>query len=93
MTKKNDCQDRRDTISALVLGLLDGPGTDEIMQHISSCRNCRALYEALKAEEETVLSAFETIDERSKVIESNLVAQFGKGSKVNEDISGALPEY
>lgn len=92
MTKNNDCQDRRDAIAALVLGELEIPVADEIKKHMDTCRNCRALYQALTEEEEIVRSAFETIGQRSKAIEGNLVAQFGKGSRVSEAISGALPK-
>lgn len=92
MTKNNDCQDRHDAIAALVLGELEGPAADEIRQHMNACPNCRALHQALKEEEEIVRSAFKVIDQRSKVIEDNLVAQFGKDSRVKEDDIGALPE-
>jgi len=92
MTPNNDCQDRRDTIAALVLGELDNPAADEIKTHMDSCRNCRAFYEALTAEEEIVQSTFEAIDQRSKAIEDTLVAQCGKGSRIDEGIAGALPE-
>jgi outer membrane lipoprotein-sorting protein len=91
MTKNNDCQDRHDAIAALVLGELEIPAADEIKKHMDCCRTCRALYEALTEEEEIVRSTFKAIGERSKVIGDNLVAQYGKGSRVSEDIAGALP--
>ena len=92
MTKNNDCQDRHEAIAALVLGELEIPAADEIKKHMDACRNCRSLYQALTEEEEIVRSAFNAIDERSRVIEDSLVAQFGKGSRVCEDIVGKLPE-
>ena len=92
MTPNNDCQDRRDAIAALVLGELEIPAADEIKKHMDACRNCRAFYEALTAEEEIVQSAFEAIDQRSKAIEDTLLAQCGKGSRIDEGIAGALPE-
>ena len=92
MTKKNDCQDRRDALAALVLGELDHSAADEIKKHMITCQHCRALYEALTAEEGTVRSALEAIDARRKAIEDNLISQFGKGSGIDEDEVGALPE-
>ena len=92
MKSNDDCQDRRDAIAALVLGELDGLAANEIRQHIDTCRRCRALCQALTEEEEIVQSAFKAVGERSKAIENNLVAQFGKGSGVHGGISGALPE-
>ena len=92
MIRNRDCQDRYGAITALVLGVLDGPAADEIKQHMSACRNCRELYEALIEEEKTIQSTFKTVNDRSKAIQDNLIAQFGKGSRVREDITGALPE-
>ena len=92
MTRNNDCQDRYSAITALVLGVLDGPAADEIKQHLHACRNCRELYEALREEEKTVRSTFKAVNDRSKAIQDNLIAQFDIGSRVNEDTSGALPE-
>ena len=92
MTPNNDCQDRRDTIAVLVLGELDNPAVDEIKKHMDTCRDCRALYQALTEEEEVVRSAFKAVNDRSKAIQDNLIAQFDIGSRVNEDTSGALPE-
>ena len=92
MTKNNDCQDRYDAITALVLGVLGGPAADEIRQHMSACPNCRALYQALTEEEEIVRSTFIVINNRSKAIENNLVEQCSRGSEASKDISRILPE-
>jgi hypothetical protein len=92
MIRNSDCQDRHEAITALVLGVLDGPAADEIKRHIRACQNCRELYEALIEEEKTVRSTFEAVNDRSKAIQDNLITQFGKGSRVNENTSEALPE-
>ena len=92
MTKNNDCQDRRSSITALLLGELEGPAVDEISQHMDSCRGCRALYEALIEEEKIVRSTFKAIGDRGKVIEDKLIAQYGKDTRNRNDILGALPE-
>jgi hypothetical protein len=92
MIRNDDCQDQYGAIAALVLGVLDGPAADKVKQHIDMCRNCRELYEALIEEEETIRSTFKAVNDRSEEIQKSLIARFGKGSRVNEDISGALPE-
>ena len=80
MTNTNDCQNRHETIAALVLGELQSPAADEIKKHIDTCENCRLLYQALTAEEETVQSAFEAIDDRSRELGASLVEQFDESS-------------
>ena len=79
MTTTNDCQNRHETIAALVLGELRVLATDEIKKHIDTCEECRLLCQALIEEEETIRSAFEAIDERSKALQDNLVAQADNG--------------
>jgi len=80
MTTSNDCHNRREKIAALVLGELEAPTADEIKRHIDSCEICRLLYQALTAEEQTIQSAFKVVDDRSKALGDNLVAQFDRGS-------------
>jgi len=90
MTDKNDCQNRHDTIAALVLGELEANTADEIKKHIESCEDCRLLYQALANEEEAVQSAFKTIDDRSREVAGNLVAQYGKGLRRSSAGTGIL---
>ena len=92
MNNNKNCQNRREAIAALVLGELETPATDEIKNHIDTCRNCRSLYQAMVEEEETIRSAFKAIDDRSKAIGSNLVTQSGKVSRVPDDISAGQTE-
>ena len=75
MSDKNDCKDRRDAIAALVLEELEAAATDEIKSHIDACPNCRSLYQALTAEEQTIRSTFDAVKDRSKAMEDELVAQ------------------
>ena len=92
MSNKNDCQNRREAVTALVLGELETPAADEIKNHIDTCRNCRLLYQALTEEEETVMSAFKAIDDRGKAIEDSLVAQLNKNSRAHDDVSAGQGE-
>ena len=80
MNKNNTCQNRREAIAALVLGELEAEAVEETKKHINSCQVCRSLYEALLAEEETIQSTFQAIDDRNRTIENNFVAQLNKSS-------------
>lgn len=82
MTNADGCQNRHEAIAALVLGELEGPDAEEISKHIDTCENCRYLYQALTAEEETIQSAFEAVDDRSRELGAGLVEQFAKGSRI-----------
>jgi outer membrane lipoprotein-sorting protein len=93
MSNKNDCQNRREAVTALVLGELEAAAADEIKNHIDTCRNCRLLYQALTEEEVNVRSAFKAIDDRGKVIEDRLVAQLDKGSRAHDDVSAGQAEF
>ena len=75
MSDKNDCKDRHEAIAALVLEELDPAAANEIKSHIDTCANCRSLYQALAAEEQTIRSTFDAIKDRSKAMEDELVAQ------------------
>ncbi|TKJ36029.1 MAG: hypothetical protein CEE38_13570 [Planctomycetes bacterium B3_Pla] len=81
MTNTNDCQNRHETIAALVLGELEVQAADEIKKHIDTCEQCRLLYQALTEEEETVQSAFKAIDDRSKEVGASLIAQLDRSSR------------
>ena len=75
MNKNNNCQNRRETIAALVLGELEVQAVEQIIKHINSCRLCRSLYEAMLAEEKTIRSTFQAIGDRNRTIENNLIEQ------------------
>ena len=87
MNNNKDCQNRREAIAALVLGELETPAADEIKNHLDTCRNCRSIYQAMAAEEETIRSAFKAIDDRSKAIGNSLVVEHDKVSSAHNDIS------
>ena len=91
MNNNKDCQNRREAIAALVLGELEAPAADEIKKHIETCRNCRSVYQAMAAEEDTIRSAFKAIDDRSKAIGNNLVVEHDKAAKT-QDISAGQAE-
>jgi hypothetical protein len=75
MNGNNDCKNRREAIAALVLDELEPQAADELREHIDACKTCRSLYQALTDEEETIHSAFNTIAERSKNLQDNLIEQ------------------
>ena len=91
MNNNKDCQNRREAIAALVLGELEAPAADEIKNHIETCRDCRSVYQAMAAEEDTIRSAFKAIDDRSKAIGDKLVAEHDKASRA-QDISAGQAE-
>ncbi|HUW17990.1 MAG TPA: zf-HC2 domain-containing protein [Sedimentisphaerales bacterium] len=76
--QKNDCQNRREAIAALVLGEIEPQDADTLREHIAACESCRLLYQALTDEEESIRAAFEAISDRSQTIQHNLVDQFGR---------------
>ncbi|MEA3225456.1 MAG: hypothetical protein U9Q07_05855 [Planctomycetota bacterium] len=93
MTNANDCQDRHETIVALVLGELQVPAADEIKKHIDTCESCRLLYQALTEEEEAIQSAFKAVDDRSKEIGDSLVAQLDKSSRKSHSEATILHKF
>lgn len=80
MNKNNDCQNRREAITALVLGELEAKAVEQIKKHIDSCQVCRSLYDALLSEEEAIQSTFQTIDDRNRIIENSLITRLDKKS-------------
>jgi len=81
MNNKGNCQNRREAITALVLGILDTKDADELQRHIESCQSCRKLYQELFNEEESIRSAFKVIAERDEMLQSSLIEQFDKGEQ------------
>ncbi len=73
MTLETPCADRREAIAALVLGVLAKPEADALQQHLSQCESCRRLYESMTAEEQHVLSAFETIGRRAEDLQDDII--------------------
>ncbi len=78
MNKQNDCQKRREAITAFALGELEHRAADELKKHIDTCETCRFLYHALVDEEETIRSAFQAIADRSETLQNSLVKQLDK---------------
>jgi|GEM_PF-1858708 len=78
MSDNNHCNNRRESIAALVLGELQADAAEELKEHISTCQTCRSLYQDLSAEEQTIKSAFATITNRSSTLQHRLVHQYPK---------------
>jgi len=78
MSSRDDCQNRREAITAFVLGELEHQAVDKLKKHIDTCEICRSLYHALVDEEETIRSAFQAIADRSEILQHNLVKQLDK---------------
>jgi len=87
MNNNNDCQNRREAITALVLGQLEREVADELKTHINTCQTCRSLYQALADEEQTIHSAFKAIADRSQTIQDSLVEQLDKQAGMTPDRS------
>ncbi|HET6427774.1 MAG TPA: hypothetical protein VFJ30_05155 [Phycisphaerae bacterium] len=68
MTRHDECQGRRETIAAAVLGELDPAAAAELAEHLSRCDSCRRLHEALSAEEREIRSAFDAVATRSDAL-------------------------
>jgi len=92
MNNDKDCHNRREAITALILGELETPAADEIKNHIDTCVNCRSVYQAMTEEEETIRSAFKAIEDRSKAIGNNLIVEHDKVSRAYDDISAGQTE-
>ncbi len=73
MSDPEECQDRRESIVALVLGELDAIDVEELNQHLNTCDVCRGFREALADEETTVRSAFDAIARGVGPIEHRIV--------------------
>ena len=78
MNNPTDCKNRRQVITALVLGELEPQAADELKRHIDTCKTCESFYQAIIDEEETIRSTFETIAEKGETIQDILVKQFSK---------------
>jgi anti-sigma factor RsiW len=81
MNNQENCQNRREAITALVLGVLDAKDTEELQKHIDSCQVCKSLYKELTEEEESIRPAFKVIAERGEMLQSSLIEQFGKSEQ------------
>ena len=78
MSTNNSCQNRHETIAALVMGELEPLAAEKIKKHIDTCQTCHSFYQELAKEEETIRSTFKAIDDRSKMITKGLVLQLDK---------------
>lgn len=82
MINENNCQNRREEITALVLGELEPKAADELRGHIESCETCKSLYQELIEEEQTIRAAFQTIADKGEGIKSDLIEQLDKKGPV-----------
>ena len=78
MNNHSDCQNRREAITAFLLGELEPQAADELKKHIDTCETCRCFYHALVDEEETIRSAFKAIADRNETLQNSLVKQLDK---------------
>lgn len=81
MINENDCHNRREEITALVLSELEPKVAEELRKHIESCKVCRSLYQELVDEEESICSAFADIAQRSENLQDSLIEQFEKNER------------
>ena len=72
MSKKN-CEDHREAIAAFVLGELDTVTSAEVRQHLESCQDCQSFHDALEKEEQTIVSAFDTVKSNLDSLESDVL--------------------
>ncbi|MHC4463634.1 MAG: anti-sigma factor family protein [Planctomycetota bacterium] len=78
MIHENDCQNRREQITALLLGELDSKEADELQRHIEHCKTCQSLYQALADEEKAICSAFKAIADKGEALQNSLIEQLDK---------------
>jgi outer membrane lipoprotein-sorting protein len=78
MNNQNDCQNRREAITAFVLGQLEPQTADELKKHIDTCETCQSLYQALIKEEKTIRSTFQAITDRSESLQDSLIELFAR---------------
>lgn len=56
-----ECQDMRDSISALVMGELAPAAAEELRKHLESCEACRSARDAMAEEEKAVRAGFQAL--------------------------------
>lgn len=70
MNTDKACPNLRDYIAALVLGELKTDTAEKLHRHILHCQGCRALYEAMSAEERVIERTFHALAQRGRDVES-----------------------
>ncbi|MEJ2647312.1 MAG: hypothetical protein P8016_02735 [Sedimentisphaerales bacterium] len=73
MSNQNNCTNNRETIAALVLGILEPDAAKEFQKHIETCKKCQSLYYDMLKEEKDIRSALRTIADKSEVLRENLI--------------------
>ena len=73
MSNQNNCTTNRETIAALVLGILEPDAAKEFQKHIETCKKCQSLYYDMLKEEKDIRSALRTIADKSEVLRENLI--------------------
>lgn len=89
MNSNNDCRNRRQAIAALALDELEPQAVNELRKHIDACQTCRSLYQALTDEEDTIRLAFDTITDRSKSSQDDLIGRL-QGEPIKPSTRSAL---
>jgi hypothetical protein len=82
MNHQNNCQNRRQEITAFVLCVLEQKDADELKKHLEICQNCRSFYQAMLDEEKTIRSTFKMVADKGKAVQSSLLAQLDKKESV-----------
>jgi outer membrane lipoprotein-sorting protein len=75
MNDKNNCKNRRQIITAFVLGELEPQAAEQLKGHIESCEICRSFYQTLTDEEQMIRSTFSDITRKSDAIQRSLIEQ------------------
>jgi prepilin-type processing-associated H-X9-DG protein len=61
MSDRQDCDERREAVAALVMGALEAQLAEELRRHLGTCETCQQVYRALADEERLVRGAFEEL--------------------------------
>jgi anti-sigma factor RsiW len=90
MIHENDCQNRREQITALLLSELNSKDADELQRHIENCETCQSLYQALADEEKAIRSAFKAIADKGETLQSGLIEQLDNKELVTSQADTSL---
>ncbi len=88
MNNQDNCQNRREAIAALVLGVLDTKNADELRRHIEACQGCRKLYQDMLDEEKDIRTTFQVIADKGQILQSDLIEKLDK----NESATSPPPK-
>ena len=83
MKNQNYCQNRREEITALVMGLLEPKAAEELRNHIETCKNCRKLYQNMQDEEKQVVSTFDAIADKNQELTKRISEKPSKATLIS----------